>query len=64
MSFRKISYSMRGMIWLMAIVCSLATLFSCSLGHGWYVTIMWIVSLLFLIWAFWASFSAHEPPEK
>lgn len=64
MGFREISYSMRGIIWITAIGCFLAALFFSSIDHSWYNTVLWIVSLLSLIWAFWASFSAHEPLKK
>lgn len=64
MNFRETSQSIQGIIWLTAIGCLLATLFFSSIDHGWYVTIMWVVSVLSLVWAFWASFSVHAPPKK
>lgn len=64
MNFRETSQSMRGIIWLTAISCLLVAIFFSSIDHGWYVTIMWGVSVLSLIWAFWASFSVHAPPKK
>lgn len=69
MGFREISHSMRGLIWLLSVSTLLAAFFGVHpQSHGGSVSVSTIfmggISALLLIWAFWATFSAHGPPKK
>lgn len=60
MTFRELSHTWRGAIWLTAIFLILTTYFSGSIeargGHlSGYIIFMGFMSVLFFIWAVWSS---------
>lgn len=66
MSFWEFSYDSRGIIWLSAVSCFLVALYGTAVnkGCGPVEAIMWVASMLALIWAIWASVPPKDPPEK
>lgn len=69
MSFREVSRSMRGQIWLMAVSTLLIVIaWGPVEAYGGNISaptvVMGIVSALLFVWAWWASVPAKKPPGR
>lgn len=62
--FRELSYDSRFFIWLSVGSLWLFAFLFGLIDHDWYITVMWIASVPYLIWAIWASVPPKDPPKK
>ena len=63
---RSLCHSMRWLLWPEVICLWLVTLLNSAgnTSHDLSDTIMWVFSVISLIWAIWSSTPPKDPPEK